>query len=315
MNYVLILLLAMRLAPLARGGTVAAFANTEIVWAAPTNWPAKLWVYKVVPQHFSKLVISHMLAVSSFTAKDRTNISDYVDSNDEVIFYGNLDGKSKHLAICPALGFIEYHDGKARSPSQLQPIAGVPDETEVTRLGLNYLAMLGIHISDLSAKPGKGGLNLHWERQTLEYTDQKTKFDVTVTNGYGVFFLRRIDGINVVGIGLNGGAYMSFGNEGKLVDLQLSWRKLKCYRRSECPSPPQIEGSIKNGEISLHPVGLTSLYADPTQKLTITKATMLYTGKPYDEKMDLAVPFARFEAVAENGTNKTSVWFESSSDH
>ena len=317
MKVALILLAAMGWASVASGGTSiggssAAFKNTEIIWLAPTNdWPRKLWVYKVVPQDFAKSVISHLLKVGSFTAKDRITVRDYIDSNDEIVFYGNANGKSRHLAICPALGFIEYHDGGARSASQLQPVSGVPDEKDATRLGLKYLAMLGIDVSDLSRKPGKRELNMHWERQTIEYTDPQTKSDVTMTNAYGVFFLRRIDGIDVVGIGLNGGVYMSFGNEGKLIDLQLSWRDLKRDRLSECPSPQQIDERIKEGVISLHPFGSNSPYGDRPQKLTVTKATVLYNGKHYDEKMDLIAPLARFEAVAENGTNKESLWFES----
>jgi len=317
MTKIFSLLFVIELAVSANGGTFtnessAILKSPEIVWTASINdWPKKLWTYKVTPQKFSESVISNLMALGSFTTKDRTNISDYFDSKDEVIFFGNPDGTMKHLAICPAMGFIEYHDGKAKSPSQLQPIVGVPNQDEATQLGLKYLRLVEIDVSQLATKAGSGDLNLHWERQTIGYSDQTTKAEVTLTNGYGVFFLRRIDGIDVVGIGLNGGAYMFFGNKGKPADLQICWRNLKPYQLNNCPSPQQIDELIKNGQITFHSFGSMAIYSARIQKLTVTKATPLYSGKHYDEPMDFVSPFARFEAVAEDGTNKTSLWFES----
>jgi hypothetical protein len=197
------------------GGDSALFKDADIVWTVPTNdWPARLWTYKVVPQAFSDAVVSNLMAIGSFTSKDRTNISEYIDTKDAVIFFGNLEGTMKHLAICPALGFVEYHDGTAKSTSQLKPIVGVPDQDETTRLGLQYLRLTGIDVSQLATKTGSSDLDLHWERQTIAYVDRPSTNEIALTNGYGIFFLRRIDGINVSGIGLNGGAYMSFGNNG-----------------------------------------------------------------------------------------------------
>src|ERR1700743_3044259 len=74
----------------------------EVVWEASTNsWPETLWVYKVSPQEFPPAVISNLLAVSSFTQKDKTKTPQYFAENDrKTIFYGELEGHVKHLAIC-----------------------------------------------------------------------------------------------------------------------------------------------------------------------------------------------------------------------
>ena len=317
MNGIITFSLFLGIAASANGGILtnessAVFKDTDIVWAASTNdWPTHLWTYKVIPQVFSDAVISNLMAVGSFTSKDRTNISNYIDTKDQVIFYGNLEGTMKHLAICPALGFIEYHDGTAKSASQLKPIAAVPDQDETTRLGLQYLRLIGIDVSQIATKADSCDLDLHWERQTIDYVDQQTKTEVTLTNGYGIFFLRRIDGVNVAGIGLNGGAYLSFGNNGKLADLQMSWRNLKPYELNDCPPPQQITEWLRSGHITLHSLSSAAIDYARIQKLTIIKATPLYTGKHYDEPLDVVSPFARFEAVAEEGTNTASLWFES----
>jgi hypothetical protein len=318
MKFALTLFLAMGLTVVARGGTFtnessATASNIKIKWSKSVqSWPKLLWIYKVIPQDFSELVISNLLNIGSFSAKDRKSVTDFTDTKDEVFFYGDLDGSARHLAICPALGFIEYHDGKAKSYSQLQKVIGVPNEKEATDLGLKYLELLGIDSSELSRKTGTNGLNIHWERQTIEYDDPTNKLTVTQTNAYGVFFLRSVNGIDVTGIGLNGGAYMCFGNDGKPVNLQVSWRKLQPYSQAASFSRNQISKRIKGGLIPLYLNGSKSQFNGKISKMDITSAQVLYTGSHYDQAMDFASPFARFQADGESGTNKISIWFESS---
>src|SRR2546422_527258 len=47
-------------------------AKCEIVWAAPTSQvPAALWVYKTFPQRFSERAVSNLVALGSFTARNK----------------------------------------------------------------------------------------------------------------------------------------------------------------------------------------------------------------------------------------------------
>jgi len=75
--------------------------------------------------------------------------------------------------------------------------------------------------------------------------------------------------------------------------------------------PQQVNEMILSGQITFHVFGSKAVYSAPIQRLIITKATPLYNGKHYDEPMDFVSPFVRFEAVAQDGTNRTSLWFES----
>jgi len=44
----------------------------DLVWDAPTNeLPSALWVYRVLPAQFSPMVISNLMALGSFTLRDR----------------------------------------------------------------------------------------------------------------------------------------------------------------------------------------------------------------------------------------------------
>jgi hypothetical protein len=287
--------------------------GAEIIWSTPTNnWPSALWVYKVIPQGFSPAVVSNLLALGSFTVSDRTNMLGEAPFKDKTILYFRNEDQSKHLGIFPALGWIDYNDRKAKSASQLESLTGVPDQEETTRLGLKYLRLAGIDISELAIKPGTCDLDLHWERETLEYTDPKTKSSVKVTNLFGVYFNRRIDNINVGGLGLWGGAKVSFGNNAKVVDLQICWRNLKPYQLRDFPSPQQITKWVRSGKIALHSIQDGNTIRPLTshiKKLTITKATPLYDGKYQDEPMDFVCPYARFEAIAEDGSQTIAVWF------
>jgi hypothetical protein len=203
---------------------------------------------------------------------------------------------------------MDYHDQKSEAASQLEPIAGVPDENETTRLGLGYLRLAGIDVSQIATKPGTSDLDLHWEKDTIGFVDQRTRKAITLTNGYGVFFNRRIDGVKVGGIGRWGGVRAHFGNYAKVVDLQVCWRNLKPYELHDCPSPEQITKWIRNGQVKVR--AISGAVVPVFGKLTITRATPLYDGKFQDQPMDFVFPYARFEAMASDGKDAIALWFE-----
>jgi len=70
-----------------------------------------------------------------------------------------------------------------------------------------------------------------------------------------VFFRRRIDGINVGGIALNGGMVVGFGNKGNVVELQVCWRNIKPYELRDCVTPDQITEHLMDELDTLHPYG------------------------------------------------------------
>ncbi len=281
----------------------------DVAWEGSTNsWPESLWVYKVFPQEFPSSVISNLLVISGFTQKDKAKTPQYFAENDrKTIFYGELEGHVKHLAICPSLGFIEYIDPKAEAPSQLQKIEGVPNEHEATQLGLKYLRMMGIEVSQLATTNG-GGLDLHWQRDTIFYVDQNSKQEITLTNGYGVLFARCIDGVKVHGFG---GMDIVFGNNAKVALLRLYWRNLKPYELKKCPSPQDITEHIKNGTISIHPLGSNGVYP-PSQfrKITIKQITPLYEGPDYEKPASFIYPYFNFQGTVNDGEKEHGVWFE-----
>ena len=152
MKKISIFLLMALAAPMSRGDsfTDEITAGMKIIWAVPTNvWPPtnKIWSYKVVPQHFSDTAISNLMALGSFTMSNKLGTCSYCESDKQALYFGTPG--TKYLAICPALGYIEYHDEKARAAATSaitnvpEPVKGVPDKQKARQLGLKYLQLAG----------------------------------------------------------------------------------------------------------------------------------------------------------------------------
>lgn len=288
--------------------TPAGMNNTEIVWSVPTNaWPENLWVYKVIPQTFSPAVISNLMGLAHFTKADENAAARYkAEVDKDAIVYGILDGTCKHLIICPTLGFINYHDPTAFAHSQLEVVTNVPNQAEATTIGLELLRRIGVDVDQIAVKSGSHELDLHWQRETLSFYDEKAGKELTLTNTFAVYFLRRVDGLNVAGIGYHGGVYISFGNHGKVADLRLTWRNLQPYQILECASVSQVAKWIKAGKLALH----YDKGPRPFQTLSIYKASLLYDGSGGEKLMEFVYPYVVVEATATDAKSTNTLWFK-----
>ncbi len=300
----------------ARGGTFTneSPAGIKVIWAVPANvWPVeKIWSYKVIPQEFSEAVISNALTIASFTMKDRKPApKGWMPNGYKTLLFRNAD-ETKYLMICPALGCIEYYDGNAEAKATSaikdvpEPVVGVPDLGEATRLGLKYARLLGIEISQFARKPGTCDFDLHWDITTRRWMDQKTKNEIDEIQGFGIDFTRCIDGIEMSGFG---DVYVSFGNNAKLGELNVSWRNLKPYQLlAKFITPEEIVESIQNGRARLP--RLAGWPLDQIKSLTITNAAPRYARKPGDEAMDFVYPALQLDAIMDNGKTNRHTWFQ-----
>ena len=285
----------------------ASLSNVDIKWSVPTNrLPEMLWIYKVVPQNFSEAVISNLMAVASFTMKDRKpGIPDQPPFKDKsILYFENQDG-SKHLGIFPNLGWIDYNDSAA-SAGATNAVKSVPSEDETMRLALKYFTMFGIDSSQLSIKPETGELRVFRSldrRYSYNETTGKGPEEITLR---GLSIPRRIDRIDIGGIGAYGGVNISFGNEGKIFYMSLVWRNLKPYQLHRVISPEEIISLLKSNRIALPPVVGGDLTR--VKEITITNLTPIYDGKTGDEFEDVVSPFVRADAVANLG--HTNVQFQ-----
>jgi hypothetical protein len=309
-------LLAAGLATVANGRAFAneSPADIKIIWAVPTNvWPMdKVWSYKVVPQEFSDAVISNAMAIGSFTTNDEVKLSPGELAIDKNALCFKKKDATKWLSIVPAWGYIEYNDDNAdaRFTSSVrgvpEPVIGVPDLSEATRLGLKYARLMGIDASLFARKPNTADLDLHWMVTTREWADPKTQKQIHEIHNFGVSFTRCIDGFAVSGFG---DFEVYFGNNAKVSKLIVSWRNLQPYElHTNLISPEQLVKSIENGHIPLP--RLPDQLMSGIKTVTITNATPRYNRKAPYEPMDFVVPALQLDAVIDCGTTNQNVWFQ-----
>ena len=130
---------------------------------------------------------------------------------------------------------------------------------------------------------------------------------MTLTNVFGVSFLRHVDGLSLVGNGFHGGVSIDFGNNAKIYDLQLTWRNLQPWQLHDCASPEQIAQWLRSGRFAFH-FDKGRLPAPPL-KFTIYNADIRYDGRPGDRPMDYVYPLAILEATVAGPAGTNTLWF------
>ena len=289
-------------------------AGIKIIWAVPTNvWPVdQIWTYRVIPHVFSDAVVSNAMAIGSFTIKDRVTLPPDTPAIDKNGFYfGNKD-ETKELIIAPTLGYITYYnqDADAKMTSAIkgvpEPVVGVPELPEATRLGLHYARLLGMDVSLFSQKSHSTDFDLHWIVTTRGWTDKKANKQIKETDDFRVSFTRRIDGFPVSGFG---DFEVYFGNNAKVSKLVVSWRGLQPYElHTNLVTPEQVVKSIADGRTSLPQI--PRFLMGPIKTLIITNATPRYNRNLEDQPMDFVVPALRLDVIVDDGKTNMPIWFQ-----
>ncbi len=153
-------------------------SNVEVTWAATNHLRDKLWTYKIVPQHFPSSVISNLVAMGKFTWQDvRNGHRDISDTNEEpILFYSK--SRLSNLSVIPTEGKINYLNGQAtasywdKTNHLWEKVDGVPNDSELEKLGLDFIKPYGIQRSDLAQK-SNGHLITWGDKKTRSYHDRR----------------------------------------------------------------------------------------------------------------------------------------------
>lgn len=277
--------------------------NPTIHWAASTNQlKAVLWVYKVYPQEFSVKGVNNLLKAGGFTNRTtspKQGISVVNSSN------------TCSLMVNPQEGFIRYwnHFASAnhwdKSNHLWEVVRGLPSQKETERLGLKFLKQFGIERKDLAQRED-GHLISFGEERKRSYFDrrkQKNVDDEILTRG--IFFNRRIDGVNFAGIGIGSGCEIEFGNAAKISKFNLVWRNLQPYEQYKTKAQDEIKQSILAGDVVLTHKNFVD--GRDVKSITITDCSPLYMGADEDSKQDTVSPLGKIEAIANIGTTSIDV--------
>ena len=272
----------------------------EIVWSVPANQlPSSVWIYKFVPQTFSPVVISNLMALGFFTSADQTNVPGQPLFRDKQLMYFKNKTGTRQLGIFPPFGFFYFYDSSVAAKHH-ETVVGVPSETEAYQLGLEYLQKLGVDRSQLAIKEDGS------ELRTVKTVTSGGWFDkARETNSSdqiyqrGVYFIRRVNGIDFDGM-VHGGVNFEFGNNGKISRLEVLWKGLEPYELHATLTPDQLVSLLRAGNGKWLP----SAPRPPIKKITVTGVKPFYRGFSQDEEDEhkLLEPYIQLVTLVDTGT-------------
>ena len=288
---------------ISRGAEVPTYvqgANTvEIVWDVPSNrWPDKVWSYRIAPHHFAGPVISNLMTLGAFSQADATRLPGHSHLKGERIQYYADKERTRELGIFPSLGWVSFKDGKAKAAAKGRAL-GVPTDEDAFQLAQDWLKKLGIDRSQLATKSGSSDLRIYREKRTHGWMDKPTGTNVSEVILRGVFFVRRVDGIDFNGIGPLGGVCFNFGNHGKVAELEIVWKGLEPFELHNTLTADQLMETVRSGRVKWIP---SHPQKTEIKKITITDVTLLYRGVGGEDEEKYITPYARLAASVDCGS-------------
>lgn len=262
-------------------------SHCEVVWEAPTNdLPAAVKIFKVVPAKFSAETVSNLLQLADLTPKNRKRPpSGGVFDDRDVQCYGDR-GETRHLLLIPSQGYIVLRkEGVTAGPKD--EVVGVPEIRKALNLALGLLPMIGISKSEIATN-SQSGLPVSLMEATDFYKDKATGQVVSNVISRGVNLTRQIDGIPVWG---SAGMFAHFGNEGKLAELNVTWRAVAPFKECSVPLPDDFMRLVKTGKALIR-----DGERDSFKSLLVTKVRLYYWEGSGSGRQGRIYPFAVLDA-------------------
>ncbi len=300
--------------PYGVGSQAVHFQRTNLVvrWKAPKHpWPNTIWTYNVVPT-FSPTVISNLMALGSFSEKDKR---DY--GTNGVIF--GQPNTTPHLDISFIEGELDYNGGSPRY-SATNLAKNVPGTNQLFQLTTNFLPKLGLSLSEL-AKGVDGHPKVSSRGEDTDYSSFYVN-GVEITNReYRLaHFVRALDGMEVKHDG--GSGDICFGENARPIKIWLHWRSVERDKLYAAATPEKIIRWIRAGKAVQLPVGKwwngsfieTPIDWQTVKSLTLTKATAYYTGEFFFGEREhrpilpsWMLPYAELSGTVDTGSGKIKV--------
>jgi hypothetical protein len=261
--------------PLNELGSPFSAPKLTVIWKAEPKVASRLWIYRIVPTRFPPAVISNLIALGGFTAKDQIK-----DSSGEQ--FASPDG-TRHLRFDSASGAIDYTDDGVVHSGETAASVDVPGENELLGLTTAFLPKLGLKTSDI--KKMANGVDPEFSFFEPQMT-MFTMHGVLVTNvpQRSVFFRRALGGGAVVGNDDGGNGWIYFASHKAISKIALKWPALEPYKSYPTADPKTIaewihHGKARHGFISMN---IGDLNWPMLKSMTVTKAELCYvTGKLY----------------------------------
>jgi hypothetical protein len=271
--------------------------NCPIIWSAPTNGlPSGLWIYKVMPEAFSAVVVSNAMKLGGFQIRDLSQTDQPLLHDKRMIYFQNKNeyGKPRFLFIAPTVGAMEY----ASQRDYTAPVEDVPSSEQTEQLARDVLFQLGIDRSLLAERVRNG-----YDETSTRIDRKGTPLGSLQVVMRGISFERRIDGIP---LSESWCFLIHFRSHGTIEDFKLRWRNLIPYQSHGTLTPAQIIEVIKSGQSVFPPqAGANGQDVSHAKTLSVVKMTPRYFNGSGKEWMDFIHPYADLEMAAKNDGGDT----------
>ena len=264
-------------------------SDASISWSSVTNrLPETIWVYKVLPQTFTKETMARAMEIAGFTPLSMKTSADKKTMRWQ--FRDEKGTLQRGLEICPSRGWISLFNYQTEQTGSTQS-EGVPSFDRVDELALRYLKDFGGDTNQLSFHPR---YCTDKKRSVYGHKNGPELFeDVTMR---GCMYSRQIDGISFIGKSSCGGLWIELGNQEKVGRLNLLWRNLQPDKKYRTASFRQMAKFIKNGEARLPDQDFDPQALASAKKIAVNEVVLHYSGVPGEADQSVAFPFAELHA-------------------
>jgi len=275
-------------------------ASSEVIWEAPSNFPASVKVMEVVPTKLSPETISNLLWLAELSPKNMTRSAqlDGVLAGKDVLTYANRDG-TRYLDIVPSQGSIGLTKAGMVATIPKEMPSGVPDDKEASRLAFDILKKIGISTSELATDTNGKPLVSYAEGSVI-HKDKPSGRIVTNVTDRTVILKRQIGDIPFSGMA---GISMKFGNEGRLAHLEVTWRSVRPDKDCPVPNVSEFVSRIKSGRVLIHNEQANVSF----KRLSIEKVRLYYWEADGSERQSRICPFAVLDAKTDQTGENASI--------
>lgn len=272
----------------ANGVAIPARLDLDVHWLSPGVFPREVWEYDLLPNKFSPEVISNLVSLCLFTAKDK------VEKGGEGIVFQTID-HSRILSISFASGNIQY-EMPERLYSATNLAVGVPSTDQLAKTATTILDKLHIGLNDITGWRSTNKFDFS-EPLTLYYLG-----DTTITNipYRTVYFRRSVDGMPIAGHFYR----FNVGERGEIAKISMAWPNMKRAKSYPTVSPNEVVHFLRSGNAIRGPVPTNIGDLD---WLSIKSVTIKKAIPSYLITHNQLYPFLRLDVLVNTGSETIEI--------
>ncbi|MGH7954017.1 MAG: hypothetical protein ACREFE_19150 [Limisphaerales bacterium] len=180
-------------------------------------------------------------------------------------------------------------------------VKDVPSVKRVQKMAMKLLPKFGINPADLEKKDNSSKPKFSIVDSEMTFF-VKPKF-ISFIASRGVIFRRSVDGGVFLGAGTGGGGEIEFGDHGKIIRIDITWKNLKRFKSYSVATPEMMIKGIREGKAvqGLIPADVGSIDWAAVKSLTVKKAWLSYYAGDGFAPSDWLMPLVSLWTTIDTG--------------